>query len=216
MRNVGRRKDRIGRAGGGKSQVQDRGSRYRLGRLKDRLLGRDRASLYKVETRTLKQVVQRNMERFPTGFMFELTAEKLQNWRSQFVTSSRGGARYVPMAFTEQGVAMLSSVLRSRREIQVNIQIMRAYIQLRRMLTSYAELRAKIEKMEDKYDRSFQVVFEAIKKLMEVEARPKRKIRFTAKVVANEIGRTKAFLRNRKELARSKSCGKRPSAPSGR
>ncbi len=132
------------------------------------------------------------------------------------MTSSRGGARYVPMAFTEQGVAMLSSVLRSRREIQVNIQIMRAYIQLRRMLTSYAELRAKIEKMEDKYDRSFQVVFEAIKKLMEVEARPKRKIRFTAKVVANEIGRTKAFLRNRKELARSKSCGKRPSAPSGR
>jgi len=95
------------------------------------------------------------------------------------VTSSWGGTRYAPMAFTEQGVAMLSSVLRSRRAIQVNIQIMRAFTRLRQMLAGYAELRNKIEKMEEKYDQNFQVVFEAIKQLLEVEVRPKRRIGFT-------------------------------------
>jgi hypothetical protein len=91
------------------------------------------------------------------------------------VTSSWGGTRYAPMAFTEQGVAMLSSVLRSRRAIQVNIQILRAFTRLRQMLSGDTELRNKIEKMEEKYDQNFQVVFEAIKQLLEVEARPKRK-----------------------------------------
>jgi hypothetical protein len=167
------------------------------------MLDRDLADLYEVETRALKQAVRRNIERFPTDFMFELTAEELQNWRSQFVTSNaeKMGLRHSPMAFTEQGVAMLSSVLRSRRAIQVNIQIMRAFTQLRRMLTGYAELRAKIEKMEEKYDQNFQVVFEAIKQLLEVEARPKRKIGFTGeKTVAKEIGRTQALLQDRERL----------------
>ena len=95
------------------------------------------------------------------------------------MTSSWGGTRYAPMVFTEQGVAMLSSVLRSRRAVQVNIQIMRAFTHLRQMLSGYAELRNKIEKMEEKYDQNFQVVFEAIKQLLEVEARPKRRIGFT-------------------------------------
>ncbi len=97
---------------------------------------------------------------------------------------------------------MFSSVLNSERAIQVNIQIMRAFTQLRRMLSGYAELRAKIEKMEEKYDQNFQVVFEAIKQLLEVETRPKRKIGFTGeKAVANEIGRTQALLQDRKKLA---------------
>lgn len=174
-------------------------------RLKGRLLDRDLAGLYEVETRALKQAVRRNMERFPADFMFELTAEELQNWRSQFVTSSWGGARYVPMVFTEQGVAMLSSVLRSKCAIHVNIQIMRAFTQLRRMLAGHDELMDKIEKMEEKYDQSFQVVFEAIKKFLEVEARPKRKIGFTGeKAVATEIGRTQALLQERKWLEFSK------------
>jgi hypothetical protein len=145
------------------------------------MLDRDLAGFYAVETRALKQAVRRNIDRFPTHFMFELTAEELQNWRSQFVTSNaeKMGLRHSPMAFTEQGVAMLSSVLRSMRAIQVNIQIMRAFTGLRRMLAGYTELRDKIEKMEVKYDQDFQVVFEAIKQLLEVEARPKRKIGFT-------------------------------------
>ena len=145
------------------------------------MLDRDLAVLYEVETRTLKQAVRRNIERFPEDFMFELTADELKDWRSQFVTSNaeKMGLRHSPMAFTEQGVAMLSSVLRSPRAVQVNIQIMRAFTRLRQMLAGYAELRDKIEKMEEKYDQNFQVVFEAIKQLLEVEARPKRRIGFT-------------------------------------
>ncbi len=145
------------------------------------MLDRDLASLYEVETRTLKQAVRRNIERFPADFMFELTATELQDWRSQFVTSNseKMGLRHSPMAFTEQGVAMLSSVLRSKRAVQVNIQIMRAFTRLRQMLAGHAELRTKIEKLEEKYDQNFQVVFEAIKQLLEVEAQPKRRIGFT-------------------------------------
>jgi hypothetical protein len=145
------------------------------------MLDRDLADLYRVETRVLKQAVRRNVERFPPDFMFELTEAELKNWRSQFVTSNsdRMGLRYAPMAFTEQGVAMLSTVLSSKRAIQVNIQIMRAFTRLRRMLTGYEELKHKIEAMEKKYDQNFQVVFEAIKQLIEIESRPKRKIGFT-------------------------------------
>jgi hypothetical protein len=153
------------------------------------MLDRDLAGLYQVETRALKQAVRRNIERFPPDFMFELTAEELKNWRSQFVTSNgeKMGLRHLPMAFTEQGVAMLSSVLRSQRAIQVNIQIMRAFTRLRQMLAGYDELRNKIEEMEEKYDQSFQVVFEAIKRLLEVEAQPKRRIGFTGeKAVSTE------------------------------
>ncbi|HSO61783.1 MAG TPA: ORF6N domain-containing protein [Desulfobacterales bacterium] len=143
------------------------------------MLDQDLASLYQVETKALKQAVKRNIERFPDDFMLTLSREEFDNLRSQIVTSSWGGTRYAPMVFTEQGVAMLSSVLRSRRAVQVNIQIMRAFTRLRQMLSGYAELRNKIEKMEEKYDQNFQVVFEAIKQLLEVEVRPKRKIGFT-------------------------------------
>jgi len=145
------------------------------------MLDRDLAELYRVETKALKQAVRRNIDRFPDDFMFEFTREEFCNWRSQFVTSKsdRMGLRHKPMAFTEQGVAMLSSVLNSKRAIQVNIQIMRAFTRLRQMLSTHEELKKKIENMEKKYDENFRVVFEAIKQLLETEARPKRRIGFT-------------------------------------
>jgi len=143
------------------------------------MLDYDLASLYQVETKALKQAVKRNLDRFPDDFMLVLTAAEFDNLRSQFVTSSWGGTRFAPMAFTEQGVAMLSSVLRSKRAIQANIQIMRAFTRLRGILAGYEELKNQIENMEKKYDQSFQAVFDAIKQLLEVEARPKRRIGFT-------------------------------------
>jgi len=142
------------------------------------MLDRDLAELYEVETRVLKQAVRRNIKRFPKDFMFELTYQELRNLRSQFVMSSWGGVRRAPMAFTEQGVAMLSSVLKSDRAIQVNIQIMRAFTQLRQMLSTHKDLQRKIEEMESKYDEQFQIVFEAIKQLLETDEKPKRKIGF--------------------------------------
>ena len=142
------------------------------------MLDRDLAELYQVETRVLKQAVRRNIKRFPKDFMFELTYQELRNLRSQFVMSSWGGVRRAPMAFTEQGVAMLSSVLKSDRAIQVNIQIMRAFTQLRRMLSTNEDLKRKIEQMESKYDEQFRIVFEAIKQLIDTESEPKRKIGF--------------------------------------
>jgi ORF6N domain len=145
------------------------------------MLDRDLAELYGVETKVLKQAVRRNIKRFPNDFMLELTKDEFENLRSQFVTSSWGGARYLPMAFTEQGVAMLSTVLTSDRAIQVNIQIMRAFTQLRQMLSTHKDLKRKIESMEKKYDQQFQVVFEAIKQLLTEEDKPKKKIGFTAK-----------------------------------
>ncbi|OQX65166.1 MAG: DNA-binding protein [Desulfococcus sp. 4484_242] len=144
------------------------------------MLDRDLAGLYGVETRTLKQSVRRNIKRFPPDFMFELSKKEFSDWRSQFVMSNadKMGLRHPPMAFTEQGVAMLSSVLKSDRAIQVNIQIMRAFTQLREMLSTHEGLRKKIEAMEEKYDQQFKVVFDAIKQLLEVETTPKRKIGF--------------------------------------
>jgi hypothetical protein len=142
------------------------------------MLDRDLAELYGVETKVLKQAVRRNIERFPGDFLFELTDNEFKNWRSQFVTSKsdRMGLRYKPMAFTEQGVAMLSSVLRSKRAIQVNIQIMRAFIKLRQMYISHEDLKRKISAMEKKYDKQFQIVFEAIKQIIAGEEKPKKKI----------------------------------------
>ena len=142
------------------------------------MLDRDLADLYGVETKVLKQAVRRNNDRFPSDFMFELTDTEFKNWRSQFVTSKgdRMGLRYKPMVFTEQGVAMLSSVLRSKRAILVNIQIMRAFTQLRQMLLTHADLKKKIEAMEKKYDEQFRIVFEAITQLIEVDEKPKKKI----------------------------------------
>ena len=142
------------------------------------MLDRDLAELYGVETKVLKQAVRRNIDRFPSDFMFELTDTEFKNWRSQFVTSKgdRMGLRYKPMVFTEQGVAMLSSVLRSKRAIRVNIQIMRAFIKLRQMYISHKDLKRKIAAMERKYDEQFQIVFEAIKQLIDADQKPKRKI----------------------------------------
>ena len=142
------------------------------------MLDRDLAELYGVETKVLKQAVRRNIKRFPEDFMFVLTKDEFVILRSQIVTSSWGGSRYNPMAFTEQGVAMLSSVLNSERAIQVNIGIIRAFSKLRQMLKSHKSLKKKIEDMEKKYDENFQIVFEAIKQLLEVNEKPKRKIGF--------------------------------------
>jgi len=142
------------------------------------MLDRDLAMLYEVETKALKQAVRRNAERFPEDFMFVLSNQEFKNLRSQIVTSSYGGTRYVPMAFTEQGIAMLSSILRSKRAIQVNIQIMRTFANLRKMLVDHKALREKIEAMEARYDRQFQIVFDAIKQLITVEEKPKKEIGF--------------------------------------
>lgn len=139
------------------------------------ILDADLAALYEVETRVLVQAVKRNLERFPEDFMFQLTQEEFAILRSQIVTSSDwGGRRYPPYAFTEQGVAMLSSVLRSQRAIHVNIEIMRAFIRLRQMLASHAELARKLDAMERKYDAQFKVVFDAIRQLM-TPPEPKRR-----------------------------------------
>jgi hypothetical protein len=145
------------------------------------MLDRDLAALYSVQTRVLKQAVRRNAERFPEDFMFELTQEEFEDWRSQFVISKsdRMGLRHAPMAFTEQGVAMLSSVLRSPQAIKVNIAIMRAFVKLREILASHADLAKKLEEMEKKYDAQFKVVFDALRKLMMPPASPKRKIGFS-------------------------------------
>ena len=138
------------------------------------MLDADLANLYGVDTKVFVQAVKRNMDRFPEDFMFQLTKQEYDNLRSQFVTSSWGGRRYPPYAFTEQGVAMLSSVLRSERAIRVNIEIMRAFVQLRRMLGSHADLARKLSALEKKYDEQFKVVFDAIRELM-VPPEPKKK-----------------------------------------
>ena len=153
------------------------------------ILDKDLALLYGVETRTLNQAVQRNKKRFPEDFMFKLNLDEIKIWaefehsdasnlRSQFVISSYGGRRYRPYVFTEQGIAMLSSVLKSERAIQVNIQIMRTFIKLRELLASNKLLREKIEKLEQKYDNNFKTIFKVIKQLLAEEEKPKRKIGF--------------------------------------
>jgi len=142
------------------------------------MLDFDLAELYGVETRTLVQAVKRNLDRFPGDFMFQLSKDELEDWRSQFVISNPGtkmGLRRPPYAFTEQGVAMLSSVLRSDRAVQVNVQIMRTFVRLRRMLAEHAELSRKLAALEKKYDKQFKIVFDAIRQLMASE--PKKPVR---------------------------------------
>ena len=137
------------------------------------------AELYRVETRALKQAVRRNADRFPGDFMFKLNANEMGSLVSQNVIPSRGnfgGAR--PMAFTEQGVAMLSSVLRSPRAVQVNIAIMRTFVRLRKMLLSNAGLARKLNALEKKYDAQFKIVFDAIRELMRPPEKPKARIGF--------------------------------------
>ena len=139
----------------------------------------DLAELYGVETKVLMQAVRRNIDRFPQDFLFQLTDQEFTILRSQIVTSSWGGTRYLPYAFTEQGVAMLSSVLRSPRAIAVNIEIMRAFVRMRALIDTNRELAKKLAALEAKYDKQFKVVFQAIYDLMdEGEKKPKRKIGF--------------------------------------
>lgn len=132
------------------------------------MLDADLASLYGVETGHLNRAVNRNESRFPADFMFELTDEEVEALRCQFgISKGKGGRRYRPRVFTEQGVAMLSSVLRSPRAVDVNIEIMRAFVRLRQMIAGHADLARKLDELEQKYDKQFAVVFEAIRKLME-------------------------------------------------
>jgi hypothetical protein len=142
------------------------------------MLDSDLAELYAVPTKRLNEQVRRNVRRFPADFMFQLTAEETGFLRSQFATSKRGGRRYLPYAFTEQGVAMLSSVLNSERAIEVNIHIMRAFVRLREMITSHKDLAKRLDDLEKKYDAQFRVVFDAIRGLMKPPEKPKRKIGF--------------------------------------
>jgi ORF6N domain len=161
------------------------------------MIDSDLALLYRVDVKVLNQAVKRNRERFPADFMFELTSKEAALLRSQFVTAnaSRGGRplrsqivtldsgrgrhrKYPPKAFTEQGVAMLSSVLRSQRAVMVNIEIMRAFVQLRRMLGANEDLARKLDALERKYDGKFQAVFQAIRRLMAPSQPPRRSIGF--------------------------------------
>lgn len=130
------------------------------------MLDRDLSVLYGVETRDLNKAVSRNLERFPDDFMFRLNKKEFENLMFQFGTSSWGGTRKLPCAFTEHGILMLSSVLKSRRAVQVNIQIMRAFVKLRELLNTHKDLARKLDELEKKYDAQFKSVFDAIKMLM--------------------------------------------------
>ena len=141
------------------------------------IMDSDLAMLYGVESKVLIQAVKRNADRFPADFMFQLNKQELARLRSQIMTSNgRGGRRYAPYGFTEQGVAMLSSVLRSKRAVLVNVEIMRAFVRLRQMLASNVGLARKLAELEGKYDRQFKVVFDAIRQLMAPPATAKRRI----------------------------------------
>ena len=142
------------------------------------MLDSDLAELYGVETKALVRAVRRNSERFPVDFMVQLTKEEFNNLKYHFGTSRWGGRRYLPYAFTEQGIAMLSSVLNSKRAVQINSEIMRAFVKLREMISTHKDLTKKLSELEKKYDSQFQIVFEAIRQLIEVEEKPKRKIGF--------------------------------------
>ena len=149
------------------------------------MLDSDLAELYGVETKILNQAVKRNSSRFPEDFMFQLNLQEVESLRSQIVTSNvgRGGVRYRPYVFTEQGVAMLSSVLRSERAVQVNIAIMRAFVSLRGLLTQDSDLARRILTLEEKYDRQFAAVFDAIRQMIEAPAAmeaPERRMGFRA------------------------------------
>ena len=145
------------------------------------MVDKDLAVLYGVETKALVQTVKRNIERFPFDFMYQLTDKEFAILRSQIVTSSWGGRRYNPYVFTEHGVAMLSSVLKSKRAIEVNIAIMRTFSKLRQILSTNELLRRKIESMERKYDEKFQVVFEILAAMAADEEKPKKTFGFQSK-----------------------------------
>ena len=147
------------------------------------MLDRDLAELYDVETKILKRAVRRNIDRFPNDFMFELSKKEMEDWRCQFGTSNRDkmGLRYKPMAFTEHGVLMLSSVLKSERAVQVNILIMRTFTKLREALIDNKDLRSELEGLKQITEERFRIVFETLDQLITVENKPKKKIGFTVK-----------------------------------
>ena len=160
----------------------------------------DLARLYGVKTKALIQAVKRNVDRFPDDFMFQLTKQEFEFLRSQFVTSSWGGRRYPPYAFTQEGVAMLSSVLRSKRAVHVNIEIMRAFVRLRRILNEHRDLAKKLEELEKKYDAQFKIVFDAIRQLMEPQSPPnQRRIGFRQSGKTERQGGCTWRLKNRQD-----------------
>ncbi|WP_024333213.1 ORF6N domain-containing protein [Desulfotignum balticum] len=142
------------------------------------MLDRDLAELYEVETRTLNQAVRRNIKRFPDDFMFQLNKAEFENLKSQIVTSSWGGIRKMPLAFTEQGVAMLSGILNSDRAILVNIQIMRTFTKLRHMIAGHEELQRAVDELRTQTDERFEVVFSVLDKLLADNEKPRKKIGF--------------------------------------
>jgi len=157
--------------------------RIRLLRGQKVILDRDLADLYEVDAKVLNQAVKRNLDRFPEDFMFQLAPEESARLRSQIVTLKPGRGqhrKYLPYAFTEQGVAMLSSVLRSKRAVLVNIEIMRAFVRLRQILGAHADLARKLAALERKYDSQFKAVFDAIRELMTPLPTKKRPIGFTS------------------------------------
>ncbi len=154
------------------------------------MLDADLAALYGVSVKALNQAVRRNRRRFPGDFMFQVTAKEAAALRSPFVTLERGRGRYrkyLPYVFTEQGVAMLSSVLRSERAVRVNIAIVRAFVRLRQLAGSHADLERKLKALERKYHSQFKVVFDAIRALMEPEPPPTRRIGFRAEEPAEKL-----------------------------
>ena len=147
------------------------------------MLDRDLAKLYGVQTKVLNQAIKRNVERFPHDFMFQLNNEEFKNWRSQFVTSKsdRMGLRRAPFAFTEHGILMLSSVLNSKRAIQVNIAVMRVFVRLREIMLTNKDLALRFEKLErtvEKQGEQIHTIFEIVKQFITVEEKPKRRIGF--------------------------------------
>jgi hypothetical protein len=160
------------------------------------ILDKDLAVLYGVETRVLKQAVRRNRNRFPSDFMFELTKEENRSLRSQNVILEPGRySKYLPFAFTEQGVAMLSSILNSERAIAVNIAIMRVFVRLREMMATHKELAFKLIELEERlegHDEQIQNIFEAIRQLMTTPEPPRKKIGFEAKEAAAPYGKGKS------------------------
>ena len=154
------------------------------------MLSTELARLYGVQPGVLMQAVKRNLLRFPSDFMFQLTVPEWESLKSQFVISNsnsennskRGGARTAPYAFTEQGVAMLSSVLNSDRAIKVNIEIMRTFVKLRQLVTEHKDLTHRLDALEDRYDDQFKVVFDALRSLMESPKPEKHPIGFTADI----------------------------------
>ena len=164
------------------------------------ILSHDLASLYGVETKVLVQAVKRNLERFPEDFMFQLNDDEFENLKSQFVTSSWGGRRRSrPFAFTEQGVAMLSSVLRSQRAVEVNIAIMRTFVQLRRILASNKLLRDKIERLEKKYDEQFRQVFAILECMVTDNEQPKSRIGYLSEAQGTDGAKKKNQTRRPKK-----------------